>query len=217
MYTKMEKKNKGSSEKSNENLKNIKKSQDKFIEEIEIPEEITAIIEKEELVMKKEDNELRKKLHPLIGLKIQENKIIIKPRRTTRRDKKMFGTMKAHIKNMIKGLNENFIYRLHIANVHFPMNVSHNKEKNEFIVKNFLGEKKDRIIKLVKGVDVKIDKEIIELSSPDIEKAGQCATNIEKGTKVRNKDRRVYQDGIFIIEKPGRRYLWWKNPRKENS
>ncbi|MEK6830637.1 MAG: 50S ribosomal protein L6, partial [Nanoarchaeota archaeon] len=70
-----------------------------------------------------------------------------------------------------------------------------------------LGEKKDRRIKLLPNVEVKLDKDVIELKSFDIEKAGQSATNIEKGTKVRNKDRRVYQDGIFIIEKPGRSYL----------
>ena len=53
----------------------------------------------------------------------------------------------------------------------------------------------------------KIDNQIIEVDSYDIEKAGQVATSIEKGSKVKNKDRRVYQDGIFIIEKPGRTYL----------
>ena len=55
-----------------------------------------------------------------------------------------------------------------------------------------------------KGVEVKVDKENIEIKSDNIERAGQSAANIEKGTKVRNKDRRIYQDGIFITEKPGR-------------
>ena len=115
--------------------------------------------------------------------------------------------MGAHIKNMIKGLTEGFKYKLQIANVHFPMNVSHDKENNELIIKNFLGEKQDRIVKLIPGVEIKVDKETIEIESFDIEKAGQCAANIEKGAKVRNKDRRIFQDGIFIIEKPGRSFL----------
>ncbi len=109
--------------------------------------------------------------------------------------------------NMVKGLEEGFTYKLQISNVHFPMNVSHDKGNNKLVVKNFLGEKIDRIIPLVEGVDIKIDNEIIEINGHDIEKTGRVATSIEKGTRVRNKDRRIYQDGIFIIEKPGRAYL----------
>jgi len=96
---------------------------------------------------------------------------------------------------------------LKIANVHFPMAVSHDKAANELVVRNFLGEKKDRRIKLIQGVDVNVDGDSIELQGIDIEKTGQCAANIEKGTKVRNKDRRIFQDGIFIIEKPGRSFM----------
>jgi len=184
-----------------------KKPHNKLREEIEVPEGITTSIEGDVLVMKKEDKELKRRLNPLVGLKIEDHKITIKARKSTRRDKKMFGTIKAHIKNMVKGLEEGFTYRLEIANVHFPMTVSHDKDSNELVVKNFLGEKTDRRIKLVEGVDIKTDKNEIEVSSFDIEKAGQTATNIEKGTRVRNKDRRIFQDGIFITEKPGRKFL----------
>lgn len=176
-------------------------------EEIEIPREISAVIKDNFLILKKDDKELKRKLNDLINFNIEGNKIVIISERDRRIEKRLFGTFSAHIKNMINGLIKGFIYKLQIANVHFPMNVAYNKENNEIIVKNFLGEKKDRIIKLVPDVEVKIDKDIIELKSFDIEKAGQVATNIEKGTKVRNKDKRIYQDGIFIIEKPGRVYL----------
>lgn len=186
----------------------IQKIKKKLIEEIEIPENINASFDKDELVMKKNNNELRRKLNPAIGLKIEGNKILIKPRKTTRKEKKIFGTFKAHIKNMIKGLNEGFKYKLQIANVHFPMTATYDKEKKELVIKNFLGEKKDRRIKIISGVDVSVNKNIIELESSDIEKAGQSAANIEKGAKVRNKDRRIYQDGIFIVEKPRRSFVW---------
>ncbi|MEK6935581.1 MAG: 50S ribosomal protein L6, partial [Nanoarchaeota archaeon] len=131
----------------------------------------------------------------------------IESKKATKRNKKIFGSFGAHIKNMIRGLDKGFLYRLQVANVHFPMTVSFDKNKNEIVVKNFLGEKTDRRISLVKGVEVKIEKDIIELRSENKEVAGQSAANIEKGTKVINKDRRIYQDGIYIIEKPGRELL----------
>jgi len=185
-------------------------------EEIEIPEGINAGIKGDEIIMKRVGegsdksegaNELKRRLEGKIDIKIEGNKVILESIKTTKNEKKIFGTMKAHINNMIKGLTEGFKYKLKIANVHFPMNVSHDKENNQIIIKNFLGEKQDRIAKLVEGVNIKVDKDDIELDSIDIEKAGQCAANIEKAARVRNKDRRIFQDGIFIIEKPRRKFM----------
>ena len=188
-------------------IKTKKKKTNELREEIGIPEGINTELTENKLTMKKEGEELNLEMHPFINARIEKDKIIIGAKRSRRTEKRLFGTMKAHIKNMIKGLTEGFTYKLKIVNVHFPINVSHDKISNELIVKNFLGEKKDRRIKLDKDVSVKIENDTIEVSSFNIEKAGQVATNIEKGTKVRNKDRRVFQDGIFIVEKPGRVYL----------
>jgi large subunit ribosomal protein L6 len=161
-------------------------------EEIEVPEGIVSEFNEGELLMKKDNNEIRRKVNPFIEVKIDGNKLVLTSKRTRRTEKKIFGSINAHIKNMIKGLTKGFTYKLEIANVHFPMTVTHDKPNNQLIVKNFLGEKTDRKINLIEGVEVKTDKEIIELSSFDKEKAGQCAANIEKGTKVRNKDNIYY-------------------------
>jgi len=187
--------------------KHISKKDKKLYEEISIPSEISAEIIDDILIMKKEDKEIKRKLNPLISVRVDGGKVIVSAKRMRRIEKRLFGTYRAHIKNMIKGLEEGFVFKLQIANVHFPMNVSYDKANNELVVKNFLGEKTDRKIKLNDDVDVKVDKDIIEVSSHDIEKAGIAATKIEKGTKVRNKDRRVFQDGCFISVKPGRVYL----------
>jgi len=157
--------------------------------------------------MKKDDKEVKRKLTSLIDIKVNGNKIIISTERVRKIERKLFGTFKAHVRNMIKGLEEGFMFKLKIANVHFPMNVSFDKSSHALVVKNFLGEKTDRVITVPKGAEVKVDKEDIEITGYDIEVAGDAATRIEKGTHVRNKDRRIYQDGIFIVEKPGRVYL----------
>ncbi|MAG02427.1 50S ribosomal protein L6 [Candidatus Pacearchaeota archaeon] len=205
MESEIEKNNVSSAE-GKDNTGENKKKETKTYEEIEIPEGINVECEDHKLVMKKDDRVVERMIHPFIVLKIDGGRIIISTERDRKIERKLFGTNKAHIKNMIKGLEEGFTYKLKIANVHFPMTASHDKNKNELVVKNFLGEKKDRRIKLVEGVDIKISEDAIEINGWDIEKAGQVATNIEKGTRVRNKDRRVYQDGIFISEKPGRVY-----------
>ena len=184
-----------------------KDDKDSLYEEIEIPEGVSAEIVDDVLTVKKDDKEIKRKLVSLLDIEVKGNKVVISAKRNRKLERKLFGTFKAHINNMIKGLTEGFEYKLRVSNVHFPMNVSYDAGKNLFTIKNFLGEKKDRIINGIEDVDVKIDGEDVIVSGYDIEKTGQVATNIEKGAKVRNKDRRVYQDGIFIIQKPGRVYL----------
>jgi large subunit ribosomal protein L6 len=76
-------------------------------------------------------------------------------------------------------------------------------EGNSFELKNFLGGKKIRKAEIPQGVDVKINGDIIELSSRDIELVGMTATRMEQLTRVTKRDRRVFQDGIFITEKAG--------------
>ena len=67
--------------------------------------------------------------------------------------------------------------------------------------KNFIGEKKPRHLKIKEGVEVKVQGDKITVTSPDIEKAGTTATDIEQLCRICNKDRRIFQDGIYIIEK----------------
>jgi large subunit ribosomal protein L6 len=169
---------------------------------IEIPEGIEILFEKGEFTAKSSGKEIKKKINTLdIAIKIEDKKIKISSEKSTRREAKMIGTTWAHLNNMIKGLKENFVYKLEICNVHFPMNVK--TEGDKLIIKSFLGEKTPRIAKILPEVNVEIKGNEITVSSYNIESAGQTASNIEKATKLTGRDRRIFQDGIFITEKCG--------------
>ena len=112
----------------------------------------------------------------------------------------MANTYAAHLINMIKGVNEPFEYTLKVCSGHFPMTV--NLEGDQLIVKNFLGEKVPRKAKIWPNVTVDIKGNDISVKSINLEAAGQTAANMESSTRITNRDRRVFQDGIYITKKP---------------
>jgi len=174
------------------------KTKRKKIEEvIEVPEGINVEIKKEMIKFVKDGAEIEKKLfYPAVK---QDSNLIISCEKPTKRDKKLIKSAAAHVKNIVNGLEEKYVYKLQICSVHFPMNVS--VQGNEVIIKNFLGEVKDRKAKILPNTEVKIEGEVVSVESCDKDAAGQTAANIETATKVKNRDRRIFQDGIFITEK----------------
>jgi len=174
-----------------------------IIQEIEIPEGVEVTINGNEITVKGEAGE-NKRVFNLnnIDLKMEGKMITVGAKKATKSEKKMINTNAAHIRNMIKGSKEKFEYTLNIGSSHFPMTVE--VKGDEVIIKNFLGEKVDRKSKILEGVEVKVDKAIVTVTSNNRESAGQTAANLEKATRIRNRDRRIFQDGIFITNKCGK-------------
>jgi len=134
-----------------------------------------------------------------IRISKQDNSLVIKAANPKRKCKRVMETTRAHIKNMIKGVTEGYEYRLKICSSHFPINVS--VSGKEVIIKNFFGEKSPRVCKIRDNVEIKLEKNLITLRGVDKETVGQAAADLEQTTRITNKDRRVFMDGIYIVSK----------------
>ena len=168
--------------------------------EIVIPGEVVVNIDGTLIIIKGPIGEISRRLaYPGISIDKKENKIIVFSKDGTKKEKTMIGTFTSHIKNMIKGCKEPFVYKLRICSGHFPMNVS--VQGDELIIKNFFGEKKPRKAKIPKDVHVKVDGDIVKVSGVDIDIVSQTASKIESTTRRTGYDRRIYQDGIWLIKK----------------
>lgn len=139
---------------------------------------------------------------PGINVKKENNSLLFTSKFCSRREKRAINTCKAHIKNMIKGVSEGFVYKLKICSGHFPITTE--IKGKELIIKNFLGESIPRKAKILENVNVKINGTEIIVDGVDKESVGQTAVNIEKATQIKNRDRRVFMDGIWLIEKAGK-------------
>jgi large subunit ribosomal protein L6 len=73
---------------------------------------------------------------------------------------------------------------------------------DEVEIENFLGEKAPRHAKVRGDTQVQVDGEEVTLTGPNKEDVGQTAADIEQLTRVNDKDTRVFQDGVYITQKP---------------
>lgn len=177
-----------------------------IVEKIEIPEGIDVDVDRNKITIKGPKGTVsREFLYPNIIIKKENNNLSLISKDATKREKRMIGTFKSHIKNMVKGVKEGVTYKLKICSTHFPMNVS--VSNNELIVKNFFGERSPRKLKIIDGVNVKIEGDIIIVSGADKELVGRTAGSIELLCRITDKDRRIFQDGIYIIEKDGKKIV----------
>jgi len=174
-----------------------------FSQEIILPEGVNVRKEGRTLHVKGNEGEVSKEFNfGKLKYDKKDNKIILSHSLSTRKEKRMINTITAHLKNLINGVQNKFEYKLKVCSSHFPINVE--MKGHIILIKNFLGEKTPRKCEIPKGAEVDINKDIITIKSSNREIAGQAAANFETVTKVRNRDRRVFQDGIFITSKPGR-------------
>jgi large subunit ribosomal protein L6 len=175
-----------------------------LMREIEIPEGVEVVVSGNDFVVKGSGKELKRSCDlGKVKVVVKDKKIILTAKGATRRESKMIGTTWAHLKNMIKGVGEDFTYELEVCNVHFPMNVKADGDK--VVIKSFLGETTERIARIMPGANVEIKGSKITVTSHNIEAAGQTAANLEKATRLTGRDRRIFQDGIYITSKCGRK------------
>ncbi|MBU0536342.1 MAG: 50S ribosomal protein L6, partial [Nanoarchaeota archaeon] len=164
--------------------------------EVKLPEGVSAQVEGHRINVKGPNGEVERRLaSPKIKIEEKDKVIIIKAKNACKKEKTVMGTFRAHIKNMIKGVKEGHVYRLKICSGHFPMNVA--MSGKEFSVSNFLGEKTPRKMTIKEGAKIKIEGEHVIVESTNKEIAGQTAANIETLTKIKGRDKRIFQDGIY--------------------
>ncbi|EEB73825.1 50S ribosomal protein L6 [Thermococcus sp. AM4] len=172
-------------------------------EEVEIPEGVEVTVEGNTVKVKGPKGELERELkYPGVKIFTEDGKVVVYKEFPKKKDIAIARTFKAHIANMIKGVTEGFTYKLKVVYSHFPVTVK--VQGDEVVIENFLGEKNPRRAKILPGVTVKVRGQEITVEGIDKEKVGQTAANIEQATRITKWDRRVFQDGIYIVEKAGK-------------
>jgi len=139
--------------------------------------------------------------YPGVSIVREGNTVKISASYPKKTQKAILGTYASHIRNMIKGVTEGYQYRLKAVYAHFPMSIK--VQGDTFLVENFLGEKTPRKTRIVGSCKVTVKGQDVYVEGIDKEEVGQTAANIEQLTKAGKRDPRVFQDGIYLVEKDG--------------
>ena len=171
-----------------------------YKDDIELPEGVTASKDGPNLVIKGPKGENQREFrHYKLQLNVSDGTVQIYCRLPSIKQKALCGTWSAHVRNMVKGVEEGFEYELKIVYAHFPIKTS--VREDHFTIENFLGERHPRTARIMPDVEVKTKGDQVLVSGINKEHVGQTAVNIELATKIRGYDPRVFQDGIYIVRK----------------
>ena len=171
---------------------------------IALPEGASASIDGDVVTISKDGQSLSREFrHHKVEVRTDEGALEVFINLPRRSDKALAGTWAAHLRNMVRGVDEGFEYRLKAVFSHFPMSLK--VDGKQFTINNLFGEKVPRVAALPWSpaeVEVRVEnKTDVVVKGADREKVGQTAANIESACKIKKRDRRVFQDGIYIVSK----------------
>lgn len=139
--------------------------------------------------------------HLPVSFALEGKSIRIYSQWARKREVALVGTALAHVRNMVRGVNSGFTYKLKLVYAHFPITVKVNEKDKKLTIDNFTGEKTPRSAKIVGAAKVKVAGDEVHVQGNSLADVSQTAANIQAATRIPDKDQRVFLDGIYIFEK----------------
>ena len=173
---------------------------EKFQDEVEIPEGVTITQKKHMLTFVGPLGKTHQSFRKIpVKLEIADSKVLLKTIEQRKRDYAILHAARSLIRNICEGLITGYTIKMKVVFAHFPITVK--TEGKEIIIENFQGERAPRKTVIVGNTKVVPNGEDVILTGEVWTDITQTAANIELKTKVKNKDHRVFLDGIYVFEK----------------
>jgi large subunit ribosomal protein L6 len=181
-------------------------------EEVEIPDDVEVDLNQKIVTVKGKQGKVTKDFNhaKFIDISKLDNKIYLHADFPRKKQIALVGTIKNVIQNLIKGVQLGYTYKMKIVYSHFPITVEPPKTgSSEILIKNFIGERAPRVTHAIGNVKIQSNKEEVIVSGPSKEHVGQTCANIQRKCRIKEKDKRVFQDGVYVFEKLlGDQQLW---------
>ena len=176
-------------------------STDQILAEVEAPASVKISKEGNIVVVKGKLGTVKKDFTRLPAtVSVDGNKITVKPYGKRKQDLAVTNTARSILQSMIKGVEKGYTYKVKIIFAHFPISVK--VKGKEVQVENFFGERSPRVATIVGDTTkVVVAGEDLLVQGPSLEDVSQTAANIELSTRIKDKDQRVFLDGLYVYSR----------------
>jgi large subunit ribosomal protein L6 len=167
---------------------------------IPIPDAVKASISHKILHVQGPLGKTRKAFKKIpVEVQVEGKNVLLKSVGIRKRDYAIFKTAESIINTLIKGVQTGYTFKMKIVYAHFPITV---KVKDGHIhVENFQGERAARVSKIFGDTKVVPKGDDVIITGPVLTDVSQTAGSLQQNTKVKNKDHRVFLDGLYLFEK----------------
>ena len=167
---------------------------------IAIPAGVEVTVSDGVVVVKGKEGELRRTLHPDVQVSVADGSVSVVPTNDSRSAQALWGTFASHIKNMIRGVSEPFVKKLHVEGVGYKVNLNGNTLVLD------VGFSHSVEIPVPEDVTVEVEKNEITIKGIDTERVGQFAANVRAIKKPEPyKGKGIRYDTEVVRRKEGKR------------
>jgi len=160
---------------------------------MEIPKGLDVRVDGHKIIVKGPQGEVIKAFPKGVQVKVNGSSLeAVAP------NKALLGTVESILGSMMEGASKGYLKNLKLLYAHFPITIE--VKGSDIAVKNFLGEKQPRKTVLIGSTKVQAKGQSVTVSGPDKEAVGQTIANLRAAMRIKDKDGRVFQDGIFEVE-----------------
>ena len=139
-----------------------------------IPEGVKVNLKDDQIEIKGEKGVLKKKINPLISVKIENGLIKVTPKKETKNIKALWGTERALIANMIEGVSKGFEKELEIEGTGYQVKLEGK------VLKLNLGFSHPVKFEIPQDISIEVDQNRIKVSGIDKQKVGEIAAQIRR-------------------------------------
>ena len=167
---------------------------------VSIPEGITVTKRKHMLGFEGPRGKTFKSFRSIpVNIEVEDNKVLLNAKSGRKRDYAILHTSRSLIRNICEGLTTGYTVKMKVVFAHFPITVK--VDGKRILIENFQGERAPRVTHIVGETKVIPKGDDVILTGHVWTDVTQTAANIELKTRVKNKDHRVFLDGIYAYEK----------------